>query len=209
MSYLDEALQYLSSLPDDQARLDAIAEDLKNGNKRFDFAPSYGDTDWGGFRDILNLEDHFDAATRAEGYASRLDFTDFFNENDWEGNQEWFQSIVENNPSSLTHEEIFVIQKILSEKGDLSLVRDLIPQEIIDSLTINMAESNGITNLLMYYSFSASDGTELKFTTFATGGGICDPGEISLCSTPYRTIYVPAENDYLLVSTDYLDGRID
>ena len=207
---MNEALHYLASLPDEQARLDAIAEDLKNGTKRFDFVPVYGDTHWGGFRDILNLEDCFEAAaTRAEGYASRLYFTDFFNENDSEGNQDLIQSIVENNPSVLTQEDIIHIQKILSEKGDLSLFRDLIPQEIIDSLTIDMAESNGDVCQLMYYSFYASDGTELKFTTFATGGGICDPGQVSLCSTPYRTIYVPAENDYLLGWTDYLDGRID
>lgn len=50
---MNEALQYLASLPDEQARLDAIAEDWKNGTNRFDFAPAYGDTDWGGFRDIL------------------------------------------------------------------------------------------------------------------------------------------------------------
>lgn len=206
---MNEALQYLASLPDQQARLDAIAEDWKNGTNRFDFAPSYGDTDWGGFRDILNLEDYFDAATKAEGYASRLDFTDFFNENDWENNLWLFESIVENNPSVLTQDEIIHIQRIFSEKGDLSLVRDLIPQEIIDSLTIEMAEFNGVVCELMYYSFQASDGTELKFTTFAVGEGIGGPEQVCLCSTPYRTIYVPAENNYLLVSTDYLDGKVD
>jgi len=149
---MNEALQYLASLPDEQAQLDAIAEDLKNGTNKFDFAPAYGDTHWGGFRDILNLEDYFEAATRAEAYASRLDFTDFFTDCDWEYNQYLFQSMIENNPSALTLEEINVIQKILSEKGDLSLVQDLIPQEMIDSLSIDNAGDNGDISLLMYYS---------------------------------------------------------
>jgi hypothetical protein len=207
MSYLDEALQYLSSLPDDQARLDALAEDLKNGNKRFDFAPSYGDTDWGGFRKIFDLELYYDAVTKAEGYTCKLDFDYFFNENNPEYHQDNFEYLLQNNPKALTKKEIDFIQKTLANKGELNVIRKLITQKMIDLMTIDLAESNGITDQLTYYSLRASDGTELKFTTFAAGGGICDPGQVSLCSTPYRTIYLPAENGYLLVSTDYLDGN--
>jgi len=61
---------------------------------------------------------------------------------------------------------------------------------------------------LIHYSFYATDGTELKFTTFAVGEGIGCPEQVCICSTPYRTIFVPAENDYLLVNTDYLGGRV-
>ena len=202
---MTEALQYLASLPDKQARLDAIAEDLKNGTNRFDFAPAYGDEDWGGLRDIFYGELDWSGATKVEGYTSRLDFTHFFDENDWDENQYLFDYLIEKNPSELTTVEINAIQKLLSEKSDWGLFKELISQKLIDLITINTTQDNCDDNdgTLTYYSFYASDGTELKFTTFATGGGICDPGEISLCSTPYRTIYVPAENDYLLVWTDY------
>lgn len=205
---MTEALQYLASLPDEQARLDAIAEDLKNGRKRFDFAPDYGDEDWGGLRDIFYGELDWNAATKVEGYTSRRDITYFFDENDWDENQYWFDFLIKKNPSALTIVEINAIQKLLSEKSDWGLFKELISQNLIDLITINATQDNGDDNdgTLTYYSFRASDGTELKFTTFAVGGGIGDPGEISLCSTPYRTIYVPAENDYLLVWTDYLNG---
>jgi len=203
---MNEALQYLSTLPDEQARLDAIAEDLKNGTKRFDFAPDYGDEDWGGLRDILNLDNCWLAVNKVEGYNFRLDFTDYFNENDWEDNQYWIDYLQKINPTALTTIESETIQKILFDRGDLELIRELIPQTLIDLITINSRRDNcdDSDGNLTYFSFSASDGTELKFSTFATGGGIGDPGEISLCSTPYRTIYVPAENEYLLVWTDYI-----
>ena len=205
---MNEALQYLSTLPDEQARLDAIAEDLKNGTKRFDFAPTYGDTKWGGLRKLLDLELFFDAVTKAERYTRKLDFEYFFNENNREYHQDEFEYLLQNNPIVLTKEEIDFIQNTLANKGELNVIRKLVTQKMIDLMTIDLAESNGIDDQLTYYSFRASDGTELKFTTFAAGGGICDPGQVSLCSTPYRTIYVPSENGYLLVSTDYLDGRI-
>ena len=63
---MNEAQQYLYFLPDERSRLDAKAEDLKNGTKRFGFAPTCGDTNGGDFRKLLVLELYFDAVTKAE-----------------------------------------------------------------------------------------------------------------------------------------------